>query len=284
MKPPRFPGTEKFRFCDKKYDQNKSLDFDSNQTDSKVISNNKLLRKNSFFFSLRNRCLSNESLMCSCMSDHSHGTNMFTNVSSSCTLEGMISQTNLPMTRLEHNKRKPNLPISSRITSRMFTLTNYDYLSHLESHEDLYYRSKREDVYEHATNDSSLLLPRHLFAESFDCSLCRSHTPNRMENSKSPSLKLSECLHSVDSLRHNNSHLTPTKHRMVNCTSHTSLLSNESSTSIASNQRTECDDSLRSSCSSSPVEHWAKNAVVSNRFSTSSHLSWENMSCLTEMT
>lgn len=281
MKPPRLPGTEKFRFCDKKFEQNIvsgscQEEPSDNSVGCGVVSAKKLNRKDSFLFAMQSsRSLSNESFLCSYASEHSHRTeDSLDNGVSSCALEELMSQANLQMARYEHNKRKPHLPISSRLTSRVFNLTNG--FSH-STKEVIYYRKKGKEVFE----QDSLAIPRARFAECFDSSSSRSSTPTSMDSRESASAKQSETkcgLHSAAvHLRLHGSHNAT--NLLINSTSHASLMSDESSTSMSSAQPTDCDDSLRS-CSCSPVEHWAKQTTTPNRLSTSSQSSWEDGSDL----
>lgn len=283
MKPtkqPRLPGTERFRFCDKKFEQSKvtapSLICEE-QIDSGVVTSKKLIRKDSFLLHFQARSLSNESLVCSCSSDCHHQTaDSITNGRvSSCVPEELISQIDLPGTRYEqHNKRKPHLPISSRLTSRVFNLTNC--LSHLS--EENYFRDKgKQDLYEPVPFIRDI--PRNHFSDGFDCSSSsRSSTPTSLDSTGGggeslPKLSDSKCrIHPAVNLRLHSS----------NCTSHASLMSDESS--FSSSHQTEFDDSLRS-CSCSPVDHWAKQSVLpQNRLSSSSQSSWEDGSALHDVT
>lgn len=275
MKPPRLPGTERFRFCDKKFEQSKvaapSLICDD-QIDSGVVSSSELIRKDPFLLHFPTRSLSNESLVCSCISDCHHQTadSISNGRVSSCVPEELIRQSNLQGTRYEqHNKRKPHLPISSRLTSRVFNLTNY-------FSEVNYFRDKgKQDLYEPEAFIRDI--PRNHFSDAFDCSSSsRSSTPTSLDSSGGgaeslPKVSDSKCqIHSVANLR---LHSPNTVKGLINYTSHASL-SDESS--ISSSHQTEGDDSLRS-CSCSP-DHWAKQSVSpQNRLSSSSqfeHCQW----------
>lgn len=278
MKPPRLPGTERFRFCDKKFEQSKGKPPVICEEQPDGVTSTKLTRKDSFRLQFQARSCSNESLLCSCGGDHSHtSADSITNSgTSSCVLEELISQpNNLPGTRYEHNKRKPHLPISSRLTSRVFNLTNS--LSHLS--EENYFRDKGKDV----LYDAVPFIPRNDYPDgAFDCSSSsRSSTPTSLDEASLPKLDDSKCrLHSVANLRL----LSPPSHHaklLLNSTSHASLMSDESS--LSSSHQTECDDSLRS-CSCSPVEHWAKQTAGQNRLSSLSQSSWEDGSALHDVT
>lgn len=109
MKPPRLPGTEKFRFCDKKYDTRPS------PPPSVVVAKDLVEQVDaSLIISL---ALSSESLVSSI------GTSEKTAGGGGLgpSIDEFISQTNVPIGR-----RKPNLPISSKTTSRVFTLYEND--------------------------------------------------------------------------------------------------------------------------------------------------------------
>lgn len=288
MKPPRLPGTERFRFCDKKFEQSKveaQTLICEDQNDSGIVASSKLIRKDSFLLHFQARSLSNESLVCSCSSDCHHQTadSISNGRVSSCVPEELISQSNLPGTRYEqHNKRKPHLPISSRLTSRVFNLTNC--LSHLS--EENYFRDKgKQHLYEPVAFIRDI--PRNHFTDAFDCSSSsRSSTPTSLDSTEGeaeslPKLSDSKCrIHSVANIRLHNSNTVKGLHAEW-CTSHASLMSDESS--ISSSHQTDCEYSLRS-CSCSP-DHWAKQSVLpQNRLSSSSHSSWEDGSVLHDVT
>ena len=308
MKPPRFPGTEKFRFCDKKYDQQsrKSLELDCDDHPDSVEATTpttaEVHRKDSILFNFNTRSLSNESLLCLCTSHRSDSrcTSSNDSQSSPCTTLGeLISTSSLlhPLaTQLEiggASKRKPSLPISSRqLTSRVFTITNY-FRHRSKNDEDVFYHENSGPAI-YVSNEDQITLPRRHFHKQCECVVVHSRpsTPSSLDSSGGentpPELSDTKCrLRPVpDSLRlHHGSNHAATN-LMINATSHTSLMSDESSTSLCSSNvphSNECDDSLRSfSCS--PVEHWAKRVASPNRLSTSSQSSWEDGSIMPEIT
>lgn len=330
MKPPRLPGTEKFRFCDKKYEQQQitkcdPLECDDVDHDHKSItsterlsSSTNLIRKDSFLYvpsSLHNRSISNESILYDDeknISTNDDNTNVRlssgSSSSSSCTLEELINHVNRlsmqPTTmRLEHssltaptivNKRKPNLPISSRMTSRVFTLTNI--ISHLNEHESnvnrygrnhRFYREKKPKRTQSVVygDEKVSIGTRSFHDQGFESSSSRSSTPNSLDSSLESGTLPSD-LSDEANLR-----LHPPMIALT--TSHASLMSDDQSSTSSScssaQPNNEFNHSLRSfSCS--PIEHWAKQTSnnkknnAHNRLSTSSHSSWEDDSVLNEVT
>lgn len=228
--------------------------------------------------------LSSDSLSCSCTTDgdeHSKSKPFDLLSTTSSTLDDLISHSSQLSTR---HKRKPKLPISSRMTSRVFTLTSY--LRHLNESDD--------ESDDHFAPTKSIygsggakceMLSRNRSQEEFVCasSLCRSPTPNSLDSQGSdqgsPTSGASSKL--LDPSRC--SHLRVPIPLMISATSHASLMSDESSASSTSSGA-RFDESLRSSSCSSPLEHWAKLPPNSNRLSTLSHSSWEDDSDLNEVT
>jgi len=268
MKPPRLPGTEKFRFCDKKFEQPKVCSLGEGRQNGGSDCGVQLNRQDSILLSLHTRALSNHSL-CSC-SEKSENKNSLLVTDA---VDHFISHVNIPATRMEH-KRKPNLPISSRLTSRVYTLTHC--IARLEE-SDVYYRNKAMSIYSQykpvLANPLLVRLSRTHFPEEFNC------LPLLSLSTQDSSLEKAKCrLHVDDNLIHASTNL------MINSTSHTSLMSDESSTSISSVQPPECEDpSPYHSFSSSPIDHWAKH-VRQSRLSTSSQSSWEDGSGSSEVT
>ena len=92
MKPPKLPGTEKFKFSDKKYTEYRKGSINSEKIESSVDSSN-------FIRGISSR--------------------------STCpTTTSMTSFSSQPHFSRTDSRRKPILPISSRMTSRVLTLTH----------------------------------------------------------------------------------------------------------------------------------------------------------------
>lgn len=332
MKPPRLPGTEKFRFCDKKYEQMNSKrngiliehnDFgaDDHKTTDKVDAD--------FLFNLTNSHLSVDSLSChSCLSTDAvqYSTNnnspshlmkisdqkSFDSVSTaSSTLDDIISQMNLngytgQQQHYGRSKRKPSLPISSRMTSRLFNLTTFGGGRHFSDEDDVDLDGEEENEILCTTNVKELVYSSSTVANASDSSMILS-TLNRSQQQKSQvdgrtlsrsltpvSQVSSDTSESISKHLHQTSpehHLCEPRHRhnlhrplIMPAPSHASLMSDESSSSISlsTTNREEFDDSLRSSSCSPVVEHWAKNGPMNNtvvhvrkRLSTLSNSSWD---------
>lgn len=286
MKPPRFPGTEKFRFCDKKYEQSKSALMCDDQSTTTI---DDASASESYLFGL-SHSLSTDSLSsCSCPDGHSRRQSkpkVFDLVAAaSPALEDLISQTNLPSFRYEHNKRKPQLPISSR--SRVFALTSH-FGEHNDKSDSGFCSGQVASIYGKRQyspdNEATLMLSRNRSQEGFTCaSLSRSPTPSSLGSSSSGETCSSDIAPADDRRRpghhhlhclHESAHRTTTTNLMINSTSHASLTSDQSSSSIS------LTHSLRSS-SCSPVDHWAKSSAANqNRLSALSQSSWEDGSDL----
>lgn len=333
MKPPRLPGTEKFRFCDKKFEQ-------MNKPNGILIEHNDFVGNDDhhkatdkvdadFLFNLTNSHLSVDSLSChSCLSTDgvqystdNNSTSHLMKISdqksydsvstASSTLDDIISQMNLNgYTGQQHyarSKRKPSLPISSRMTSRLFNLTTFGGGRHFSDEDDVDLDGEEENEILCTANVKELAYSSSTVANASDSSMILS-TLNRsqqqklqqvdgrtMSRSLTPVSQVSsDTSESISKHLHQTSpehHLCEPRHRhnlhrplIMPAPSHASLMSDESSSSISlsTTNREEFDDSLRSSSCSPVVDHWAKNCSINNtvvhvrkRLSTLSNSSWD---------
>lgn len=117
MKPPSLPGAEKFRFCDKKFNITTKQCL-SNSVDRSIDSTDFDSEINAPLLITLSHSLSTDTIHTAIFDDK----NQFESIGVAKSIGELTNGTS--SIRFSRNKRKPILPISSKMTSRVFTLTS----------------------------------------------------------------------------------------------------------------------------------------------------------------